>query len=239
MDTQLQPVVLNEGGLNNLWNNPFIYLIFFLFFGRGFMNGFGGGYDSPVNQQLSNDFLYSNLAAGQRQLENQQQAMATNLGNGICSLGYEQAIQFGNVKADIASCCCNTQRAIDGVNFNVSREMAGLQARLSDCCCETQKGIMQSTYAITDRLNAGFVGVERGICDLGYSITNAIHADGEATRALINSNTMQDLRDRLDNAQTANALAAQTLQLQQYINSKMPIPAPTPAFCVPSPFGAC
>ena len=29
-------------------------------------------------------------------------------------------------------------------------------------------------------------------------ITNAIHAEGEATRALINANTVQELRDRLE-----------------------------------------
>lgn len=34
----------------------------------------------------------------------------------------------------------------------------------------------------------------KNTCD----ITSAIHAEGEATRALINANTMQELRDRLE-----------------------------------------
>lgn len=192
------------------------------------MNGFGG-----ENQQLSNDFLYTNLASDNKQT----QAQLQNLGNGLCAVQYENATQFGNLKADLADCCCTTQRAIDAVNFNVSREVAGLQSSIDNCCCETQKGIMQSTYAITDKLNSGFNSVERGICDLGYNLTNAIHADGEATRALINQNTMQDLRDRLDQAQSALISSSQTNALQAQLSEilcKIP-QAPIPAYVVPFP----
>lgn len=213
MDTQLQPMVINEGGgVNSLWNNPFIYLIFFLFFGKGFMNGFGGdgAPASAVQQQLSNDFLYTNLSSQNRDIAYAQANGFVTLNNGLSALGYENA-----------------------------RGQAAIQSSIDSCCCETQKGIMQQTYQLTSELNRGFSGVERGLCDLGYNLTAAIHADGEATRALINANTMQDLRDRLDAAQTANALSAQTLQLQQYINGKIPVPAPAPAFCVPGPYGAC
>jgi hypothetical protein len=35
--------------------------------------------------------------------------------------------------------------------------------------------------------------MSKGFCD----VAGAIHAEGEATRALINANTMQELRDKL------------------------------------------
>lgn len=202
--TPIQPVMVeSSGGLNNLWNNPFIYLIFFLFFGRGF-GALGGG----VDQQLSNDFLYSNLSAGQRQLENQMQSMGTNLGNGLCAIQYENAQQFGALKAEMAS-----------------------------CCCETQKGIMQSTYDITNQMNAGFNGVDKAICSLGYELNNSIHNEGEITRALINANTMQDLRDRLQASELVLANANQTQTLLSQLNSiycKIP-QQPVPAYVVPFP----
>lgn len=57
---------------------------------------------------------------------------------------------------------------------------------LQNCCCETQKEILENRYAS-----------ERNACD----ITQAIHADGEATRALLRDQEVQKLRDDLQTAQ--------------------------------------
>lgn len=73
----------------------------------------------------------------------------TNIGNGICNLGYEMQgnvgqlgkemalaqngtnmtiMQTGNgIQAQLAECCCNTQRAIDGVNANIEAKFAALE----------------------------------------------------------------------------------------------------------------
>ena len=79
-------------------------------------------------------------------------------------------------------------------------------------------------------------------CDLKTSI----HAEGEATRALIQANTIQDLRDRLNNSQRETDLAnsviqnnAQTQTLLAQINK-----VPQPAYITCSPYvaygyGAC
>ena len=52
----------------------------------------------------------------------------------------------------------------------------------------------------------------------------AIHAEGEATRALINANTMQELRDKLQAAQLQLGTLSQTNTLLSAIN-KTPVPA--------------
>lgn len=76
----------------------------------------------------------------------------------------------------------------------------------------------------------------KNTCD----ITTAIHAEGEATRALINANTMQDLRDRLEakdrDLLTANFQLSQQAQSQNIINSLRPVP--TPAYLTCSPYFA-
>lgn len=53
-------------------------------------------------------------------------------------------------------------------------------------------------------LNNGFNSVNANINDIGYrmadcccQIKNAVHSEGETTRALIQSNTIQDLRDKV------------------------------------------
>lgn len=76
------------------------------------------------------------------------------------------------------------------VNTGMLNGFNGIQGALAEnrfasqsCCCETNRNIDAVRYE-----NA------RNTCE----ITNAIHAEGEATRALINANTVQELRDRLE-----------------------------------------
>jgi hypothetical protein len=57
-----------------------------------------------------------------------------------------------------------------------------LGSQLAQCCCETNRNIDAVRYE-----NA------KNTCD----ITTAIHAEGEATRALIQQNEMQALRDKV------------------------------------------
>lgn len=68
-------------------------------------------------------------------------------------------------------------------------------------------------------------------------ITTAIHAEGEATRALINANTMQDLRDKLADRdrelQTANFQLSQQTQNATLIGTLRPFPQPAYITCSP------
>lgn len=93
------------------------------------------------------------------------------------------------------------------------------------CCCETKQQI-----AALQAENY------KNTCE----ITNALHAEGEATRALIVSNTVQELRDRLAerdrDLQTANYQISQFAQNQTIINALQP--TPRPAYIVGSPYAA-
>lgn len=41
-----------------------------------------------------------------------------NVDNSICTLGYQQAQLVNNLSHQLSDCCCQTQRAIDSVNYN-------------------------------------------------------------------------------------------------------------------------
>jgi hypothetical protein len=90
------------------------------------------------------------------------------------------------------------------------------------CCCETNRNI-----------DAVRFDAAKNTCE----ITNAIHAEGEATRALINSNTMQALRDKLE--ERDRELMAAQLQLgnisqtQTLINELRPCARPAYITCSP------
>ncbi len=90
------------------------------------------------------------------------------------------------------------------------------------CCCETNRNIDALRFQS-----------ERNTCD----IVNAIRTDGEATRALINANTMQDLRDKLADRdrelQTANFQLSQQAQTANIIDTLQPTSKPAYITCSP------
>jgi hypothetical protein len=91
-----------------------------------------------------------------------------------------------------------------------------------NCCCETNRNIDAVRFE-----NA------QNTC----AITNAIHAEGEATRALINANAMQDLRDRLEardrEVMVRDFQLSQLAQNQYLVNEIRPCAKPAYITCSP------
>lgn len=123
----------------------------------------------------------------------------------------------------------NLCQGFGGVNSNMAAGFAGVNASIAEnryaaqnCCCETQKSI-----AALSAENY------RNTCE----ITNAIHAEGEATRALINENTLQALRDKIvdkdQQLQTANFQLSQQAQSANLISTLRPFPQPAYITCSP------
>ena len=115
------------------------------------------------------------------------------------------------------------------VNNGLKDGFYGIQSALAEnrfaqqnCCCEIKGGIK-------DLSAEGY----RNTCE----ITTAIHAEGEATRALINSNTMQELRDKLAerdrNLQTVQFQLSQQAQNATLIGTLRPFPQPAYITCSP------
>lgn len=73
----------------------------------------------------------------------------------------------------------------------VTSAVRDAQFAAQQCCCETNRNIDAVRY-----------DAQKNTCD----ITTAIHAEGEATRALIQKNEMQSLRDRLQQMELREAM---------------------------------
>ena len=75
--------------------------------------------------------------------------------------------------------------------------------------------------------------MSKGFCD----IAGAIHAEGEATRALINQNTIQELRDKLEardrEVMTRDFQLSQLAQNQFLVNEIRPCAKPAYITCSP------
>ena len=210
------------------WNNPFFYLIFIwlfaMFGGNGFgFGGFGGGYGAYG--AISNDFLFSNLNAGQDAIRASQ--IATQ--NGIASATYDLSNQINAVGQTIGQGLCSTtyelSSKIDAGRYDQALATQQLSRQISDSCCATNRNIDALANQMT-----------MDTC----AIKEAIFRDGEATRALINANTMQELRDKLNSAEMALSNNAQTNAIEQAIDAKVAsiigFPARPPFWAYPFPY---
>lgn len=155
-------------------------IILFLFV---FMGGGWGGF----NRQ--GEFGQYATAASQQEILfgqhfGQLNDRITNVGNGLCTLGYEMQGDIGQLGREVAL-------AQAGTNTTIMQTGNSIQGQIAQCCCDNRLA--------TANLSAQ---MDRQTCD----ITTAIHAEGEATRALMQANELQELRDKVASLEMDNRM---------------------------------
>lgn len=147
-----------------------------------------------------------------------------------------------NTNQNVSTTACQTQRDVLESRYTNQLGLQNLQAQMAECCCNNSREILESRY--TTQL--GFQNMQAQMAQCCCDILQAVREDGAETRALIQANTIQDLRDRLNNSQRETDLAnsviqnnAQTQTLLSQINK-----VPQPAYITCSPYvtygyGAC
>lgn len=159
-------------------NGAWILILLFLFWG---FNGNNWNRQGEFGQ-------YATAASQQEILFGQQFGQIndrlSNLGNGICNLGYEMQGNIGQLGKEVAL-------AQAGTNTTILQTGNGIQSQLAECCCENRLA--------TANLSAQ---IDRQTCD----ITTAIHAEGEQTRALMQANEIQALRDKVTSLEMDNRM---------------------------------
>ena len=135
----------NNGGNgfgNDCWSWIWVILIFAIFGWGG--NGFGGfgcgngrgacATQEDVRAAVDQQTLISKLDQQTYGLADTFTALNNTLNNNfrgidnaICTLGYQNQQGFNEVAHQISDCCCTTQRAIDGVNYNLATQTNSLQ----------------------------------------------------------------------------------------------------------------
>ena len=152
-----------------------------------------------------------------------------NVDNAICNLGYQAQQGFSNLGAQLASCCCDIERSIDGnTNAGLMNTM-NIQRQISDCCCDLEKMNMQNRF---DN-QSNHCGTLQAIDKLGDRIIGWLSED--RMQALRDEN--QTLRfaasQANQNAFIAANQEAQTATLLRRLGAECPQPAylvnaPTP-----------
>lgn len=110
-------------------------------------------------------------------LDNKIDRGFTSIGNGISSATFSLNNSIKDGDAMVAG------RVVD--------EGRAMQKQLSDCCCTTKEQIAQVRYDMANFNNAQLT---------------AIHAEGEATRNMIQQNKIDALQSRVNNLEMQNAM---------------------------------
>lgn len=141
------------GGFGNDWIGLIVILAILGWGGNGF-GGFGNGRVEPcatqsdVRDAVDQQTLISKLDQQTYGLADSTYALNNAITNGfhgvdnaICNLGYNVQSGFNSLGHQISDCCCQTQRAIDGVNYNMATQ-----------ACDIKHAINDSTRSILDFL---------------------------------------------------------------------------------------
>lgn len=177
---------MNGGGFGNMWNNPFMYLIWLAMFGN---NGFGwNNRGDNFAQGIQNNEFMSRLNSIENQMQDNhanQLAMDAIKGNGQAL--HELAGNLNVGVAELGRAISNVRSAIERVGGDVG--MTGervinsviignkdLIKAVGDCCCNTNQNITRMGYEgqIRDMQNTGVISKE--IDCLGHSIGDKMTA---------------------------------------------------------------
>lgn len=199
-------------GGNGLWG----LLALALVFGGGFggFGGFGGG--GAFNGALTRAELYDGFATQNidNAIRGVQQGICDStyaLNNAINSGFYGVDRSICDVSHQISDCCCTTQRAIDGVNYNMATQFCALGNTI-------QSGIRD----VIDNQNAGT-----------REILNFLTQDKIATLTAENQSLKFAASQADQNAVIRAAIDASTAEIIRRTGNDCPVPSylvqpPTP-----------
>lgn len=172
------------------WWALIIILALFGGFGRGGF-GFGGGGGVGVESEVQRGFDTSNIVG-----------KLDRLGDGLCSLGYDQLAQMNTINQNVSQ-----------QGFNLSSAIAQLGYQNQQCCCDIEREIANSTTNIIQSQNAGFQRILDKMCET--EIQNLRDKVAEQNNAI----------------QSANFQLSQLSQNATLINTLRPYPVQAVPFC--------
>ena len=141
----------NNGRNNDGWGGDgcwwiILFLIFGMFGWGGYGNGWGGngsGANSPAFQGYATR-ADIDAALSTQGIESGIQNISTQLCNGFAGVNSN----ISNLGYQLQDCCCQTQRAVDGVNYNMAMQTNTLQQAL----CSGFRDVIDSQNAGTQRI---------------------------------------------------------------------------------------
>lgn len=210
-------LALTKGNNNDLMGGAgFWWVIVFLIVAGMFNgNGFGFGNNVANDSLLNEEFI-------KRDIFNTNQ----NVSNTACQ-----------TQRDVLDTKYGLGSEIQTNRYNLGTEIMQNRFNCSQNACTTQKEVLQNRYDnaigqanLQKDILLGNKDIQAQMAQCCCDLKTAMHAEGEATRALITENTIQDLRDRL--AVANSAITSQSIA-NDVIGAVRPYPQPAYITCSP------
>ena len=222
----------NNGYGNGMFGGDWAWiLIFALLFGwgnngNGFggvfggRNGFIGGYDigklattNDVAVGFNNSAVLNNL----NDLKLGQAGIQQTLCQGFNGVNTSILTSTNAVQSQLAGCCCDLARSIDGVNYNMAKNT-----------CDITNAIHNSSRDIIDNQNANYRAIHDEL------VANKIEAKNERIAELQQQVNALNLAQSQANQ---NAYLTATMDANQAeLIRRLGRDYPTPSYIVPNPF---
>lgn len=205
-----------NGGMNGMWNNPFMYLIWLAWFNGGNGFGFGGnraGVAAGDVQAANNAAAIQNLSDMIQDNHNSDLTMQAIGGNtaaitqlaGLLNVSSDKIAAAINVmSSQMQQNCCDIKSAI------LSQ---GYQNQLSTC--QQTNTILQQSQAITNTIQNGFTSIGHQIQMMGCDIEKNDLANTQKILDTLNGHWSQEqqgiinsLQSQLSEQRILNAVAA-------------------------------
>lgn len=196
-----------NGGMNNQWNNPFIYLVWMMFAQRMWGNDYNKHYDDPqygynaLSNQIASfqtrmqDNHNTDLLFSQAQNNNQEiRAGVDKITSGQALLqqvlcGIEAGIKEVGGKVGFSA-----ERVINAVNVG---DCNVIQA-LKDCCCTTQQNIIRMGYENQLGQKDQMFATQKGFCDLTFATQAGFDRTNTGLERGFSATAFQAQQDKCD-----------------------------------------
>lgn len=207
-----------------MMNNPFIYLVFLMMFGR---NGLWGNNGSGV-QDAEIQAKLNQLSTQMQDGNNTNLLMDAVKGNNVAlgQLASNLSCDFNQLQSAVCGVQAAIQEVGGKVGFSAERVINAVNLgdmniiqQMKDCCCQTQQNIIRMGYEnqlgqkdIQNSMQQGFAytntGIERGFSNIGFQMsqlscdlkTNA-NANTQRIIDTLNGHWQEDLQLRLNRAE--------------------------------------
>lgn len=167
---------------------------------------------------LSDSTLLTAIGGNKEAINGLATLTATNFGQvdnalrglerGLCDLGY----RIGQDTASLMSA--------------ISQGDAALSRQLSECCCNTQRAIDSVNYNMATNFGALTNNLDKGLCALSHQVDNKIdmaqmenRAGFQSIRDMFTNDKIANLQRELEISQFQNSQQAQTQALKDYVAS--------------------
>lgn len=223
----------NNGGWGGDWGAWIILFLIFGMFGWGGFGGWGGGFGGNgangalTRADLCQDMNFQSVENGIRGIQqgicDSTYALNNSIQQGFANTNMGMMQGFNGVQSQIANlgfqlqdCCCQTQRAIDGVNYNMATNTCAITNQMNT-----------NTRDIIDSQNAGTRAILDYLCQEKISDLQAENQTLKLAASQAEQNNFIAANQSAQTAELIRRLGADCPQPSYIVQPPQPVTFPT------------